>query len=143
MSFFSTMTDHNPAFYLYSGIPDKDSPVMEDEFLLQAEIQRLAEFNRSIVASAPVGIATINHAGQATSANDALIKITGSPSLEETLKLNIHIPAIQKVNFEAIFAEILTSGETLTVSKLPYVTSWETPQRRTYSVQPLRGLRKE
>lgn len=39
MSFFSTMTDHNPAFYLYSGIPDKDSPVMEDEFLLQAEIQ--------------------------------------------------------------------------------------------------------
>ena len=89
-----------------------------------AELQRLAEFNRSIVASAPVGIATINHAGQATSANDALIKITGSPSLEETLKLNIHIPAIQKVNFEAIFAEILTSGETLTVSKLPYVTHW-------------------
>jgi hypothetical protein len=39
MSFFSTMTDHNPAFYLYSGIPNKDNPVMEDGFLLQAEIQ--------------------------------------------------------------------------------------------------------
>ena len=92
----------------------------------QAEdrLGELAEFNRNIIASAPVGIVTVNRQGQVTSANDAFLKMVGSPSLEETLKLGMNIPPVKKTAIDAAFNRVLTHGQAVNLDKLPYTSYW-------------------
>lgn len=92
----------------------------------QAEdkLVELAEFNRNIVASAPVGIVTADQEGRVTSANAAFLKMVGSPGLEETLKLGINIPPVKKAAIDAAFRQVLVDGQPVNLDKLPYTSYW-------------------
>ncbi|MEZ4590329.1 MAG: PAS domain S-box protein [Chloroflexota bacterium] len=87
-------------------------------------IAELAEYNQNIVASAPIGIVTVNAEGKITSANDAFIKMVGSPSAKETLKLNIDIPALRAVGFDKALQAVLSAGEIITINQLEYTSHW-------------------
>ncbi|MCP4363062.1 MAG: PAS domain S-box protein [Chloroflexi bacterium] len=84
---------------------------------------QLARFNENIIASAPVGIVTVNRAGKVTSANDAFLKMMDSPGIEETLNLDMSIPTMQS-DITAAFNKVLTNGETFSITKLPYTSHW-------------------
>lgn len=87
-------------------------------------IAELAEFNQQIVASAPIGIVTVNHEGRITSANDTFLKMVGSPGPQETLALSLNIPALTTVGFDKALQAVLSAGEIITINQLEYTSHW-------------------
>ncbi|GJM40168.1 MAG: hypothetical protein DHS20C20_04500 [Ardenticatenaceae bacterium] len=87
-------------------------------------IAELAEFNQSIVASAPIGIVTVNLDGEFTSANQAFLDMVGSPNSEETLKLSIDIPALKAVRFDQAVNHVVSTGEIIAINQLEYTSHW-------------------
>ena len=90
----------------------------------EEKIAELAEFNQSIVASAPIGIVTFNKDGQVTSANESFTKMVGSPSNEETLQLNIGLPELKALGFDKALAAVMTNGETIFLNQMAYTSPW-------------------
>lgn len=90
----------------------------------QERIAELAQFNENIVASAPVGVITMNRAGQVTSANPAFLKMVGSPGLAETLQLGIGTPTVQKAGLGLAFQKTLTDGTPFEARGFPYTSHW-------------------
>ncbi len=90
----------------------------------QERIARLAEFNKNIVSSAPVGIITVNNKKKVTSANDTFLKMMGSPGLEETLKIGIKLPIIANENIRSFFQNAMTKGQSFEIKHLPYTSYW-------------------
>lgn len=101
-------------------------------------IAQLAEFNQSIVASAPVGIVTTNVEGKITSANHAFIKMMGSPGLEETIRLSIDIPALQAVGFDKALRQVISQGEIISINQLEYISHWGKQITVNFKVVPQR-----
>ncbi|MCA9919137.1 MAG: PAS domain S-box protein, partial [Anaerolineales bacterium] len=87
-------------------------------------IAELAEFNQSIIASAPIGIVSFNKSGWVTSANDAFVKMVGSPNIEETLKLNANIAELKAVGFDQALKAVMSNGEAITINQLEYTSHW-------------------
>lgn len=90
----------------------------------EEKIAELAAFNQNIVESAPVGIVTVDVQGKVTSANEAFMQMIGSPGLEETLKLVMNIPSVQKAGLADVFKKTITSGESFDLKNVPYTSHW-------------------
>ncbi len=88
------------------------------------ELSLLAEFNKNIVSSAPVGILTLNRDGQLTSANRAFLQMMGSPGLEETLKLGMNTIEVKQSGISRLFLKTLKSGKPFEIENLPYHSHW-------------------
>ncbi len=89
-----------------------------------AKLAGLIRFNKNIIDSAPVGIVTINHSGQVTSANPAFLKMMGSPGLDSTLSLNISLPTIRESGILDALKQALNSGVPFEMPRLPYTSYW-------------------
>ncbi len=90
----------------------------------QQRIGRLAKYNQNIVSSAPVGIVTVDSGGQVTNANEAFLRMMGSPGLEETLELGMNIPSVRSAGLSAAFQKTLTDGVSFDFKKMPYSSHW-------------------
>ncbi len=90
----------------------------------QERIAELAEFNKSIVTSAPVGIITVNHQRKVTSANDTFLKIMGSPTLEEVLRIGVKLPVFKNENIYPLFEDALDKGQSFEVKHFPFTSYW-------------------
>ena len=90
----------------------------------QEHIARLAEFNKNIVSSAPVGIVTVNNKKQVTSANDTFMRMMGSPGLEEVIKIGIDLPIFSNENIRDFFRNALIKGHSFEIKHLPYTSYW-------------------
>ncbi len=90
----------------------------------QERIAELAEFNKSIVTSAPVGIITVSHKRKVTSTNEAFLKIMGSPNLAETLKISVKLPIFANENIKPLFENALDKGQSFEVKHFPFTSYW-------------------
>lgn len=90
----------------------------------EEKIAELAAFNQNIVESAPVGIVTVDVRGKVTSANKAFMQMMGSPGLEETLKLGMNIPSVQKAGLLEAFKKTIAGGESFELKNIPYASHW-------------------
>ncbi|OYT17749.1 MAG: hypothetical protein B7C24_01100, partial [Bacteroidetes bacterium 4572_77] len=67
-----------------------------------------------IFENSPVGIATFSLEGEVLNANNSLLKILGSPSIEATKKLNLlELENIKKTNFSQDFTKCITSKKAI------------------------------
>ncbi len=87
-------------------------------------IAELADFNKNIISSAPVGIVTINRMGKLTSANETFLSIMGSPGLEETLKLCMNEKHVQRSGITRHFHKTFNTGKAFELENLPYTSYW-------------------
>ena len=85
---------------------------------------KLAGFNESIVTSIPVGIVTVDQSGKITSANDHFLKIVGSPSLEDTIKLGLHAKSVEAVGVSKAVENTLMTGNSFEMDGIPYTSHW-------------------
>ncbi len=88
------------------------------------KMMELAEFNKNIITSAPVGIITLSGEGNLTSANQAFLEMMGSPGLKETLSLNIYTPEVMKSGITRFFKKTLIKGDSFSLENLPYTSHW-------------------
>jgi len=84
----------------------------------------MAEFNRSIISSAPVGILSISTRGEIISTNEAFLEMMGSPGLEVTQKLGMSLPAVESAGITKAFKNTLSTGQPFEMHNLPYASHW-------------------
>ena len=90
----------------------------------EEKIAELAEFNKSILTSAPVGIITVNKERKITSANKAFADMMGSPNLDEVLESDIELPIFSDENIKSSFQKALEYGQGFEINKLPFTSQW-------------------
>ncbi len=93
---------------------------------------------RLLVENAPLGILSIGRYGQILHANQELVEILGSPSLEETMKINLlRFPSLVGSGISEDFLRCLNTGKSF-VSERPYETKWKKKTHLRYYISPIR-----
>ncbi len=91
-----------------------------------------------LVENAPTGILSIDDQGRITQVNQKLLEILGSPSAEETMKINIlEFEPLKKAGASAGFQKVLETGETVHLEH-EYTSKWGKTVFLRYQVVPIR-----
>jgi PAS domain S-box-containing protein len=91
----------------------------------EEKLKESEENYRLLFEKSPFGIFTIAPDGRILDANPALLQIIGSPSAEETKKINIlHFPLLQKTGYVSYFKQCLATGN-LVRFRTEYTSKWE------------------
>ena len=84
---------------------------------------------RTLLEQLPVGVITIDMAGNLTEANPTALDLLGSPSLEASRALNVlTLPTLVKAGFSEVFRQVLETGE-MRNAEAWYTSFWD---KRTY-----------
>jgi PAS domain S-box-containing protein len=90
-------------------------------------LSRSEERYRLLYEDAPIGILLANRSGQILEVNPAALQILGSPSAEETKKINIlTFPLLNESGISAAFQRCIETGQP-GLDEYPYVSKWGKP----------------
>ncbi len=94
---------------------------------------------RILFENSPLGILTAKPDGTILEANDKLLKILGSPSLEATMEINIlKFPPLVKNGYSSNFLKSCETGEVVRV-ELEYTSKWEKTNWLSSQIVPLKN----
>jgi PAS domain S-box-containing protein len=111
----------------------KQAPDTEAEAALKESEERF----RLVVENAPLGIITLDTTGKIIDINQKIVEITGSPSAEQTLKINmLTFPPLVKAGIADDFAKCLSTGAS-GVHEKAYISKWGKRVYIRYYLSPL------
>ncbi|MFQ6613102.1 MAG: PAS domain S-box protein, partial [Fidelibacterota bacterium] len=92
---------------------------------------------RNLVENSPTGILSVNANGQVMQVNQKLLDILGSPSAEETMKINVlEFEPLKKAGASDGFRKVLKTGETIRLEH-EYTSKWGKTVYLRYQVVPI------
>ncbi len=102
-------------------------------------LKRSEEKYHRLVEYAPTGIISISRDGTILDVNRKLLEILGSPSREETMKINLlTFPPLVKTGVSSSFLRCLEDGRPY-VFEHPYISKWGKTTYLRYHLTPLRN----
>ncbi|UBM62940.1 PAS domain S-box protein [Candidatus Sulfidibacterium hydrothermale] len=111
-------TDHNIKYVVENTVDITDQKVAEEQLRESITNYRL------LFEKAPFAILTTRPDGTILDANPKLLEIIGSPSVEETKKINIlQFPPLIKTGYTKHFKDCLETGKTIRF-KTEYTSKW-------------------
>ena len=101
-------------------------------------LQESEQRYRNLVENAPTGIFTIDLDGNIREVNPKLLEILGSPSAEETKKINLfNFKPLIDAGISESFKACIESGEAVDVSHL-YTSKWDKTSYLRIQINPIR-----
>ncbi len=106
---------------------------------LEAALRRSRDQYEQLATTMPLGILSCDQNGNLTFANEAMLKILGSPSLEQTLQFNVlELPLLERFGISEKIKKTLQSGARF-VFQTEYVSKWGKQSVLRIHIDPLRN----
>ena len=124
-----------------NGVPLRMVGTHVDVSALKEADERLKESEsryRLLVENSPVGFLLMDKDGKIEHVNDTLVKILGSPSKEETRKINmLSFPTLVDGGFAGLYKKSMDEGTSM-VEIMPYTSKWGKSSYLRHHVTPVK-----
>ncbi len=103
----------------------------------EVALRESEERYKNIFEHSPFGIITFDDKGNPINANKEVLNILGSPSIEDTRKINVlKYPPLQKIGFSSNFLKCLKTGKIIS-AEVKYVSKWKKESFIHYTMTPI------